>query len=312
MRTSPRLLIGAAIIIAFTIAMGLIGWLVVDGSSDRIVRTGDGRAISVGESWPGDLDACVSDVDISVLPNCYREPLDRGSFIKQPWSTYSTLAFCIVGLIILAMADRSRSREETQTPGAIAPDPWLGFVALFMGPGSALFHGTLTTWGGWGDVLSMYALLACIITCDLVRLRQRPEQFARWFVAFFAGAAVLNAVSGDANTYVFIAMGVGTGIFALVSFRRLLPRLGYSRSGPRLGLAYLLLFTAIVPWLLSRPAAGDPIDIPFHAAWHVLSATFVLSYWWYLRSERRLPVSSEAASGTQDTWPAVPTSPSSV
>lgn len=280
MEHSPRLIIGVVVLVVFTVGMGIAGWLFVDGSTPRTVHTADQRAISVGISWPGSLDACVTDPSINVLPNCYREPVDRGSFVKQPWSTYSTFAFCAVGLFILARADRTRSRDQT----------WLGFVALLMGPGSALFHGTLTSWGGWGDELSMYALLACIVSCDATRLRRRPASFTRLFVLLFAAAAVLNGVTGSLSTLVFILAGVGSGVFALGAWAWWLPAAGYRRSGGRIASAFALLGLAIVPWVLSNPGVGDPVDIPYHATWHVLAAAFVAAYGWYLRSERQVPV----------------------
>jgi len=277
------LLVAVLLLVVFTLGMGLVGWLVVDGSSPRTIHTSDGRALNIGISWPGELDSCVSDPTINVLPNCYREPVNRGSFVKQPWSTWSTFAFCAVGLYILAMADRNKSRDQT----------WLGFVALLMGPGSALFHGTLTLWGGWGDQLSMYALLACIITCDLTHLKHRPERYTRWFLEIFVAAAALNGLTGTLSTVVFIAMGVGTGVFALASRGWWLKPAGYQRLGGRLAIAFALLGLSIVPWVLSNPFAGDPVDVPYHAAWHVLSALFVGAYGWYLRSEQPYVVERE-------------------
>jgi hypothetical protein len=239
--------------------------------------------------WPGGLDSCVTDAELGALPNCYREPVDLDSFVKQPASTASTAAFCAVGLAILVVGDRERRRRPGATPRWAARDQtWLGFVALAMGPGSALFHGTLTLWGGWGDQLSMYALLAAIVATDASRLTGAPHRYARWFWGAIAIAAVLKGVSGEAGTYVFIAAGVGVGVFALVSWARLLARAGIARSGNRLALAYALLASAIVPWLVSNPSAGDPTGVPWHSAWHVLSAIFVGAYWSYLRSERAI------------------------
>lgn len=272
--SSPRLLLGIASLVAFTAAMGMAAAWIDDGTAPSI-RVADGRAVSVGSRWPGDLDDCVSDVRVPVLPNCYREEIARSGGVKQPWSTFSTAAFGAVGLWILAVADRTRRARDT----------WIGFVALAMGPGSALFHGTLTTWGGWGDVLSMYALLAFIVANDLAALRHEPERIGRRFWPLLAGSALVKLVSGSLTTLVFIAFGVGVGIFALVSWARLQEPAAVHRSGTRLAVAYGLLGAAIVPWVLSNPASGDPTWIPFHAAWHVLSAGFVGAYWWYLRSE---------------------------
>ncbi len=292
MSHSPRLLIGVLVLVLFTVAFGVAGWVFVDGSAPRTVHTTDQRGISVGISWPGSLDACVTDPAINVLPNCYREPVDRGSFVKQPWSTYSTFAFCAVGLFILALADRMAMAERTALADHTRSrdQTWLGLVALFMGPGSALFHGTLTSWGGWGDQLSMYALLAFIVTCDVTHLQHRPDWFARLFALSFAAAIVLNGATGALSTAVFILAGIGTGVFALGAWGWWLPAAGYSRSGGRIALAFVVLGVAIVPWVLSNPAVGDPVDIPYHATWHVLAALFVATYAWYLRSEREVLV----------------------
>jgi hypothetical protein len=277
---------GAALLGLFVVVMGGTGALLVRGLDHRPVTASDGRTVDIGVRWPGGVDSCVTDAELGVLPNCYREPVDLDAFVKQPASTASTFAFCAVGLAILLVGDRERRHRPAAARWAARDQTWLGFVALAMGPGSALFHGTLTLWGGWGDQLSMYALLAAIVATDAARLTGAPHRYPRWFWGAFAIAAVLKGVSGEAATYVFIATGVGVGVFALVSWARLLDRAGLARSGRRLALAYALLAAAIVPWLISNPSAGDPTDVPWHSAWHLLSAIFVGAYWWYLRSER--------------------------
>lgn len=87
-------------------------------------------------------------------------------------------------------------------------------------------------------------------------------------------------VAGGATTYVLIGAAIGVGTFALVSWMRHLPAVGVARSGARLGAAHAVLASLIVPWLVSNPSAGDPTDVPWHAAWHLLSALFVATYWW--------------------------------
>ncbi len=211
-----------------------------------------------------------------------REPIDRDSFVKQPWSTASTFAFCAVGLVILGASDRDRRRSAAQPVHHLTS---LGFVALAMGPGSAVYHGTLTSWGGFFDQMSIYGLLSFIVACDVARLADRRSRFGSWFWGSLAVATVVTLVSGDAGTPVFIAVAIGVGLFALVAWSRLSGRVGVRRSGRRLALAFAALGAAIVPWVLSNPGTGDPTDVPYHSAWHVLSAAFVAAYWWYLRSE---------------------------
>ncbi len=282
---SRLLLTGAALLAAFVVVFGAYGWFAVRGRGATVVSTGDGRSVEIGVAWPGALDHCVTDHARTVLPNCYREDVNSTSFVKQPAATASAFAFCIVGLLILGHADGA-GRRGGGGPMTRQEEAWLGFVALAMGPGSALFHGTLTVWGGWFDEMSMYALLAFIVAFDVVRLRRTRDRFPAWFWSAFALAAALKLATGDKSTYVFIAAAIGVGTFTLVSWSTLLRRADLERDGIRLGLAFAVLGASIVPWLLSNPLSGDPTVVPYHSAWHILAAGFVLAYWWYLQSER--------------------------
>jgi hypothetical protein len=295
-----RFPLGLGLLWVFVAMMAVLGLTQVDDGTPRIVHVADGRTVDIGPSWPGALDECVTDPTLDELPNCYREDVVRDSFVKQPYSTGSTAVFCLVGLLILWIADRERARPHARL--TTREQTWAGFVALAMGPGSALFHGTLTIWGGWFDQLSMYALLSFILATDAVRVSRRTLPYWVWFWVPFAFSGVLKGVSGDAGTYVFIAVAVAIGVFALVSWLRLLARAGVRRSGRRLLLAYALLFSAIMPWLASNPSAGAPTDVPYHLAWHVLSALFVGAYWWYLRSET--PLAAGGADGQGSSSPA--------
>lgn len=155
-----RFATGAVLVVLFVATLVLAGRVLIDGSEQRRIDATDGRAISIGSSWPGALDGCVSDASINVLPNCYREPVSRGSFIKQPWSAWSALSLCAVGLLVLADVDRSGSRS-----GA-----WLGAASIAAGFGGMLFHATLTSWGASVEVASTYALFTVVAVIDVLSL----------------------------------------------------------------------------------------------------------------------------------------------
>jgi hypothetical protein len=277
-----------ALAVAFVAFLGIGGATLTEGERSDVVVADDGQPVAYGLRWRGGLQTCVTD---EAPANCYREPIRTGA-IKQPVSTATTAVFVVVGLAILRRADRPAAggrNHRWATP--------FGFIALLMGPGSALFHGTLTTWGGFFDQWSMYALLSGIVAIDLASAERVGFHRTFWPALALTGAVYLAA--GDAATFVFMAGGIGVGVWALVHWRRLPSQVGRRRDGGRLALAFGLLFGSIVPWLLSNPFAGPPTDVPWHGAWHVLSALFVGGYWRYLESEQPASIEGVTGAGVQ-------------
>lgn len=190
-----RLATGAGIVLLFVATLVIAGRILVDGSEQRTIDTADGRAISIGPSWPDRLDACVSDANINILPNCYREPVTRGSFVKQPWSAWSALSFCAVGLLVLADADRSASRRGG----------WLGGAAIAAGFGGMLFHATLTAWGAGAERVTSYSLFSTVVVIGFLASTERQRRSA--------GAAG----SSVARLLVSLALLVGAVVMLVVS-----------------------------------------------------------------------------------------------
>jgi hypothetical protein len=268
----------------FGVAFFAVAWTAVDHSGARVDRLADGRVVSVGKSWPGPFDRCVIDIQQPVLPNCYREPIALDSVVKQPVSSASALGYSVVGLLILWWAAAPRSAtfgREYQF--------WLGAVAVAMGPGSILFHGTLTAWGGWFDQMSMYLLLSFVVAYNIVTLKRAT---LRLFIGLFTLAIVLTgtaaAITGDASLVIFIVSAVGVAVLELVVCSRLLRGVELKRSGGLLSVVFVILLVALVPWLASGPSGGPPTEFPFHSLWHVASAAFVGGYYVYLRSQTPL------------------------
>ncbi len=165
---------------------------------------------------------------------------------------------------------------------------WLGAVVVAMGPGSFLFHGTLTAWGGWFDLMSMYGLLAFVAAYNLTRIRRAGMSFfSVFFVSFLSLAAAVAALSGEAWLSLFIAAAVGIVVFELFVCFVFLRETGFRRDGRLLGVTLLILGLSLVPWFASTPRVGDPTSLPLHLLWHLLSALAIAAYYLYLRSEVR-------------------------
>lgn len=247
-------------------------------------------AAVLGETWPGAPDSCVTDED---GPNCYREPIVADAVVKQPFSTYSALALSAAGLWILWLLGRERGAGR-RGPNPMIGDPFyqgaLGWVGVLMGPGSIVFHATVTDWGGIFDQLSMYLLLGFMAAYNVVRgTRPQAERtvFSLVFGAIVVVGLLVAAVAGAAGIYLFAASGLLVAGFELLSFYWLLPRAGFVRDPLHFWIGTIgTLAAALAVWIASNPLAGPPIGFPFHLIWHVLSAAFVVAYFYYLRSER--------------------------
>jgi hypothetical protein len=204
---------------------------VVVADPGRTERLSDGRLVSVGKSWPGAFDICVVDVEQPVLPNCYREPVSKGAIIKQPMSTASALALIVVGLVILFVLARAAS-SNTAGVGSFYGES-LGFVALAMGPGSILFHATLTAWGGWLDQMSMYLLLGFMVAYGAGRATRRGiGTFIAVYVSFLCAAVVATVAVG---LLAFIVTALLVSAFEIVLLYSLLARAATARSTAVLG-----------------------------------------------------------------------------
>ncbi|MDQ4125571.1 MAG: ceramidase [Actinomycetota bacterium] len=260
----------------------------------------DGRGeVSIGVSWSGwfeKFDTCVITPHTpgAELPNCYREPVVRESFIKQPLSVIAAAAFSLVGFAILFWT----ARQPTTSPFSPFYRVWFGFVALAMGPGSMIFHASLSSLGGLLDQVSMYMLLAFLLSYTSLRFLPIERRAELWFAVMYfvllTAFGVLGLVTiGESSLLVFaataIAIGLIDGAFALYLS---LGNGRYTRRGLRWLLAFGVLASAFIPWwIASNPdlVKADPTGFPFHALWHLFAAGFVLAYFWYLKSEERRP-----------------------
>jgi hypothetical protein len=248
--------LGVAALALFVVLYFAAAAVVVDRSG-RVEQLADGRAVSIGDSWPGPFDRCVTDLEQPILPNCYREPVARDSSVKQLGSSGSALAYSLIGLLVLWGGVAGGVATI-----ATAYRLWFGAVALAMGPGSILFHGTLAAWGGWFDQMSMYGLLSFIVAYNVVTLAGSVHAL---FVIVFVSALVLTgaaaAFTGDVSLSIFITCAVAVALLELaVSF--LAPRLvRLRRSRTRLGIVFLILLAALIPWVASGPSAGTPLTL---------------------------------------------------
>jgi hypothetical protein len=269
----------------------------VTGSGARDVAVGIGitavvlaigAAVGIG-GWPGEPSGCIA------VNDCYCEAF-TGGVIEQPVNTLSNFGFVAVGLWILRDAARRRSGG-----GLFAVDPVLtrlyGAIAVFLGVGSMFFHGTMTEWGGWLDLVSMHFFITFFLLYDVARLRRLGTS---WIVRSFAAvnvvlAVVLWVMDNGYGKFVFGAIIVLT----LVAERQV-HRAGIGRDRRWFWAGIGTYVAGQVVWLLSRDGAPwcDPSSLwQGHALWHLTSAAAVALLYRYLRSEAPLPAPRSMAAG---------------
>ena len=209
-----------------------------------------------------------------VASGCFCEsPRARG--VRQPADAWSNLAFLAVGLWISLRAGAEGSALTAAQTRA------LGFMTVFIGAGSLLFHASLTLAGEFLDVMGMYALPAYVILLDAGSVYPGVR---RRFGALFGGAlgalAALLYFCPQIRREVFAALlaaVLGTEAWLGV-------RLPSERDVRRLGLAAATALIGFVVWVLDerRIVCAPESLFQGHALWHCLMAAAAWQLYAYL------------------------------
>ena len=281
--------------------------------------------------WPGAPDVCVPDKDCycekhpdlvgTVPPGSAWTGTGYGpSGVKQPSNTWSDLSYLAVGLIVLWQAGRDRRRGAADEE---APNPMrrfsfysicYGFVALYLGIGSMLFHASLTGWGGWADSFSLYVWASWLIAYDCARLSRLWEKGWEWIV-FLSVFGTLAIVTGIVRAYEpkasLVLFAVPVGIMTVTSVYLInigqmsgLAREARANSGwvaswsSWLWSGVGVFLGSLAVWKLS--ADGGPLCRPDsmiqgHAVFHIGGAFAAYAIWLNLRSETATPTTPRLA-----------------
>ncbi|MEP6481560.1 MAG: ceramidase domain-containing protein [Rhodoglobus sp.] len=190
------------------------------------------------------------------------------SIPKQLADSFSSLAFVFLGVWTLL---------ATRGPAVGTPErrltPLFGIVFVFIGASSFFYHSTLSFFGQFLDIFSMYAFGILLAIGALYRARKlRGAPAIMIFVALSAIFAVVQYLLPDARRVLFAALLLPGIILELTPFIT-----GFSPRSPRVRFIYWgvgTLVVAYVIWLLDQnPAFCDSGSLlQGHAVWHVLTA----------------------------------------
>jgi Ceramidase len=212
------------------------------------------------------------------LPDhCFCEGLREGA-IRQPANTWSSLAFCVAG-VVMALELRRRPGARGLTPlqaGCLAA------AAVVVGAGSAFYHASLTFLGQWLDVEGMYLLALVPFAANVDALRPgAPKRFLALYVGLNLVMGVLLVTVPFLRRYAF------AGAILAIIVTEVLLRLRKLRDFPLAPLSWAvgLMAVAFVIWILdlTRVLCTPESLLQGHAAWHVLGAVAAYFLWRYYR-----------------------------
>ncbi len=251
--------------------------------------------------WPGDPHPC------SKPPYCFCETVHPGTLAAQVSNTWSDLGFVLVAFIIAWHGANTLKGQNSSgkvlnpsyknSPGLIS---LYSAVILYMGPGSMFFHGSMTQWGGYMDVISMYLFVFFIICYLIYRNWDLSSRFFYLSYLLLNSAFIVLVVFWhDLSSQVFVFVAATLISLALL---QVVPRdklaLGRKKDlsfGNRwLAGAFGFFLVAVTIWALSdtgRPLCNPNSLWQGHAAWHLLSACMALCIHFYFLSEKEDTVS---------------------
>jgi len=190
--------------------------------------------------------------------------------LVQPVNAWTSLAYSLVGLLLIVTFRSSRGRERWYR--AV-----FGVLLVLTGIGSFLYHGPQSAGAGFAHDVTFLAALWFLVSIDLGAALDRPARFA-W--SLFAGLTAL----GGAILLAFPTVTnflTGVAVVALIVSDVMLRRRG-GTDGRILGIALGLFAVSLVANVLGK--TGGPFCSPgslvqYHAFWHTLSAMALGAYY---------------------------------
>jgi len=213
--------------------------------------------------------------------DCYCEAFAKTGPFKERYNTLSALAFSVVGLFVAYDLARPAPvpNFNRMTSDMTFPLSY-GCLAVFLGPGSMMFHASLSALGGFFDTFSMYNWLGWIIVYDAIRLldirRFQALVMASLYVAVVAAFTIAQQIARGGNA-VFATQVVLAFVLEGLVFVRSRGVNSWRVWRWFIG-AVAVFFAALGIWWLSwtgRPWCVPTSPLQGHAVWHAMSAVTV-------------------------------------
>jgi hypothetical protein len=230
----------------------------------------------------------------SCMPDsCFCEAI-RGHGIKQPANAWSSLAFVVVAVIVLARWARKPSNSKAAYPLLYA------FALTVVGFGSAYFHATLSFRGQFADVFGMYLVATFALLYSIDRLRGLSR------TALVSGYIATNAVLAMLLYWVPVVRRLAFAllIVAVLFVEILIRRKEHASATRHLSIAAAIMGLAFVLWILdfTRTLCRPESWIQGHAVWHVLGALAAWYLFLYFAESEERRSSGPLTRAEEPTW----------
>lgn len=220
--------------------------------------------------------------------------VDSGGLFKQDGNTASSLLLVYFGHVIAWRVGRQQADGSPPLPDNLMnrTDFYSGVYALaviLLGWGTVAMHGSLTAFGGFLDVSSMYIWVSFCVCYSFIRVIRRGA-FLFLLVYAALSTVLINASLPVEKTF-------GTLIASAVILEGLYRLINRKRAGfENKWILYTAVsfFSGFGIWNLSlegRPFYYPETIFQGHAVWHILCAVATWTIYRYYRSERPLALS---------------------
>ncbi len=211
-----------------------------------------------------------------------------GGFLAQPLNASTSLAYAVVGLVVLAVSWRQRGRPD-------APTVVFAILLTGVGLGSVAFHGPQPIGARFMHDAPILLTVVFILSYDLALLSSRIR---RWWVAFAAAstvAVVVSAVDPDVGGALTGVTIVSVAVAEFLVYRRRLRPLAVGAQRRLYAVIIGIVVVAAGSWTLGRtdsPVCDPDGLLQFHGLWHVLSSLVFGAWWWLAIGSQRSRASS--------------------
>ena len=212
---------------------------------------------------------------------CFCEQIHHDETIRQPANTWSSMMFALVGILIAVHAVISlNDQQKLSRMFALI----LSFALIFIGIGSAFYHASMTFWGQFADVGSMYLLATFMLVYAWLRLFNLEINLS--VILYLLMNSVLFALlyffpeTRRGAFAIVLLLGIGFELYYATSHKLSLKRYWFNYG--------LLLFAiAYAIWTVDNNRLLCVADslLQGHAIWHIFGAVSSGMLYLYYASE---------------------------
>ena len=236
------------------------------------------------------------EIEPSIAQGCFCEHNYLDRFIRQPFNTWSNVAFLFAGVLILYETINSEGENESESGNYISKNKIIGIgfgiLLCILFAGSFLFHASLTKFFGCTDMIGTYGIPLFLSMIGISRILVYHKKIQEKLAALLCVSTTYILGYLLAFHYlIFINMIVTFAsllIIAGLTALYLLMRKDVLFNKKLLILNLVFVNVACILWILDHNniVCFPYSNIQLHSFWHVLNAAAAYCMFEFFRSEQ--------------------------